>query len=50
MKLRELGLPTAQIDCVTLQRRLHMTNTGRVDARQEMKNYADILRKRMRGR
>ena len=48
LKLRESGMPTASIDFVTLERRLHLSNTGRVDRRQEMLNYAAILRKRMR--
>ena len=46
--LRESGVPTASVDFVTLERRLHLSNTGRVDPRQEMQNYAAILRKRMR--
>lgn len=48
LKLRESGMPTAAIDFVTLERRLHLSNTGRVAPRQEMMNYAAILRKRMR--
>ena len=47
MKLRDAKLPTISIDFVTLKRRIHMTNTGRVSAKQEMLNYAAILRRRM---
>lgn len=48
MKLWETGIAVAQIDDVTLRRRIHLTNTGRVDRQQEMQNYAAILRRRMR--
>lgn len=48
MELRKAGLATAQIDFVTLRRRLHLTNTGRLHAKQEMANYAALLRKRMK--
>lgn len=47
MKLRESGLPAASVEFVTLERRLHLSNTGRKDPGQEMRNYAAILRKRM---
>ena len=49
MKLRESALPAASLELVTLERRLHLSNTGRVDPKQEMRNYAAILRKRMGG-
>lgn len=49
LKLRDAGLPTASLDTVVLERRLHLTNTGRVSAKQEMQSYAAILRQRMRG-
>ena len=49
MKLRESALPAVSLDLVTLERRLHLSNTGRVDPKQEMRNYAAILRKRMGG-
>lgn len=47
LKLRDAGIRTAQIPTVTLKRRLHLTNTGRVQQKQEMANYAALLRKRM---
>ena len=48
MQLRESRIPTVQIPTVTLKRRLHMTNTGRLHQKQEMANYAALLRKRMK--
>lgn len=48
MKLRDAGVKSAQLDCVTLQRRIHRNNTGRRDAQGEAANYAAILRARMR--
>lgn len=47
MNLKEAGAIVTEIDQVTLRRRLHMTNTGRLKREEEMKNYAAILRKRM---
>lgn len=47
LKLRDAGIKTTQIPTVTLKRRLHLTNTGRVQQKQEMANYAALLRKRM---
>ena len=48
MKLHSSGLPVTKIEDVTLERRLHLNNTGRRDAREELKNYAALLRKRMK--
>lgn len=48
MELRKAGLVTAQTEFVTLRRRLHLTNTGRLHGRQEMANYAALLRRRMK--
>ncbi|MEK4529672.1 glycosyltransferase family 2 protein [Paenibacillus sp. BGI2013] len=47
MSLKETGAVVREINQVTLRRRLHMTNTGRLKREEEMKNYAAILRKRM---
>lgn len=47
LKLRDAGINTVQIPKITLKRRLHLTNTGRVRQKQEMANYAALLRKRM---
>ena len=48
MRLRSSDMHTEKIDIVTLNRRLHLFNTGRMDQRQEMLNYASLLRKRMK--
>lgn len=48
LKLRDAGIRTVQIPFVTLKRRLHLTNTGRLQQKQEMANYAALLRKRMK--
>lgn len=48
LKLRDAGIRTVQLPVVTLKRRLHLTNTGRVQQKQEMANYAALLRKRMK--
>lgn len=47
MRVKEIGAVVREINQVTLRRRLHMTNTGRLKRGEEMKNYAAILRKRM---
>ena len=47
IRFRQSGLLSTQLDLVTTRRRLHLTNTGRLEAEQEMRNYAAILRKRM---
>lgn len=48
MNLRERKIPVVSIDYVTLNRRLHMSNTGRLNTRQEMQDYAAILRRRIK--
>lgn len=48
MKLRESGMGTVQLPTVTLRRRLHLANTGRLHRGSEMANYAALLRKRMK--
>jgi len=47
MNLKDTGAIVREINHVTLRRRLHMTNTGRLKREEELKNYATILRKRM---
>ncbi len=47
VRLRSSGMKTVQIEDTVLNRRIHMTNTGRTDRAAEMKNYAALLRKRM---
>ena len=48
LKLRDAGIRTVQVPVVTLKRRLHMTNTGRLHQKREMADYAALLRKRMK--
>lgn len=48
MELREGDFLVVNLDHVILNRRLHMNNTGRVAAQQEMLDYAKILRRRMK--
>ena len=48
MRFKSSGIPFVEIDAVTLKRRLHMTNMGRQDRQGELKNYAALLRKRMK--
>lgn len=48
LKLRDAGIKTVQIPVVTLKRRLHLTNTGRLHQKREMADYAALLRKRMK--
>lgn len=48
MKLRASGLPFMKIEDVTLERRLHLNNTGRRKPEEELKNYAAIIRRRMK--
>lgn len=48
LKLRDAGVQTVQVPVVTLKRRLHLTNTGRLHQKREMADYAALLRKRMK--
>jgi hypothetical protein len=47
-RMYDLGIKTARIDWITADRRLHMTNTGRLRREREKKDYADILRQRLK--
>ena len=46
-RLRNSGIPTIQLDVVTVRRRIHLTNTGRVCEQEEMQAYATIIRRRL---
>ena len=48
IRLRASGIPAVKIEDVVLQRRLHLSNTGRVQHRQELENYAALLRRRLK--
>ncbi len=48
IRLKDSKIKTVYLDEVVLNRRLHLTNTSRIAAEDERKNYAAILRKRMK--
>ncbi len=48
IRMRSSGLLCIRIDHVTLRRRLHLTNTGRVNRQQEICDYATVLRKKIK--
>ncbi len=49
-RMYDRGIKTTRIQWITADRRLHMTNTGRLRREQEKKDYADILRMRLKER
>ena len=46
-RLRNCSLKTVQLDVVTVHRRIHLTNSGRVLMQGQMQDYATIIRKRL---
>ena len=46
-RLRNSGLQTVQLDVVTVRRRIHLTNSGRVFMQGQMQDYATIIRRRL---
>lgn len=46
-RLRNSGLQTVQLDVVTVRRRIHLTNSGRVLMQGQMQDYATIIRRRL---
>jgi hypothetical protein len=42
------GLKVMKLELVATDRRIHQTNFGRTDRAEEMKNYAAILRERLK--
>ena len=46
-RLRYSGLKTVQLNVITVRRRIHLTNTGRVLMQGQMQDYASIIRKRL---
>lgn len=46
-RLRNSGLKTVQLDVVTVRRRIHLTNSGRVLMQGQMQDYATIIRRRL---
>jgi len=47
IKARNSNIKYKQTDIVTVNRRLHLSNTGRVNRKDEMKNFASILRRKI---
>lgn len=47
-RMREHGLEVKKIDLVSTDRRVHQSNFGRTRRAEEMKNYAAILRARLK--
>ena len=46
-RLKDSGLLTVQLDKVTVHRRIHLSNSGRVMMKGQMQDYATIIRKRL---
>lgn len=46
-RLRNSGLQTVQLDVITVRRRIHLTNSGRVLMQGQMQDYATIIRRRL---
>ena len=42
------GGKVIKLDLVSTDRRIHQTNFGRTDRQEEMKNYAAVLRERLK--
>ena len=47
-RMEEQNLPVKKLDLVATDRRIHQTNFGRTDRAEEMKNYAAVLRERLK--
>lgn len=50
IKLRNAGLKTLMLETLTLYRRHHLTNTGRLNKNAGFSNYAAAIRKNMRAK
>jgi glycosyltransferase involved in cell wall biosynthesis len=47
-RMEQHHLTIRKVDMVSTDRRIHQTNFGKTDAREEMKNYAAVLRERLK--
>ena len=47
-RLEAQGMQVKKLDLVATDRRIHQTNFGRTDRAEEMKNYAAVLRERLK--
>ena len=50
LRAKDNGVRILQIDYVTVNRRLHNNNTGRTMKKQEHKDYASLLRRKLAAR
>ncbi len=50
MRLRDAGVSPARLNSITLKRRFHMTNLGRVSRKTQMESFAAIIRERVKKR
>jgi len=50
MRLRDAGISPKKLDLVTLKRRFHLTNLGRVSRQTQMESYAAMIRQRVKKR
>ena len=48
LRLQDRNIKTLHIDSISADRRLHLTNTGRLHRMQEKQDYANILRQRLK--
>ena len=48
LRMKDQKIETSRIDYVAADRRLHLRNTGRLHRMQEKKDYASILRERLK--
>lgn len=47
-RLEAQGMQVKKLDLVSTDRRIHQTNFGRTDKTEEMKNYAAVIRERLK--
>ena len=47
-RLEAQGMPVKKLNLISTDRRIHQTNFGRTDKTEEMKNYAAVLRERLK--
>ena len=47
-RLEAQGMQVKKLDLISTDRRIHQTNFGRTDRTEEMKNYAAVLRERLK--
>lgn len=50
LRFRAKQFPYAEVDAVTVRRRIHLDNTGRKYGQEERMSYAAILRQRLKGK